>query len=693
MIKKLLLLFLLISFVTVNLKAQNDKANQVIESLIEEIAANSDEEIDFSEIYDDLFYFLENPLNLNEANVAKLNSLHFLNDLQINSIINYRNNFGDFKTIYELQLLDGFDMEVIKKCLPFMTVSAIKSDDELDLKRVFKYGKNQFFLRTDFTAQPMSGYNIPDSVLEENPDKTRYLGDPLKYLVKYKFQYRDRVQFGFTAEKDPGEQFFAGAQKQGFDFYSAHLQIDKIWKFKRIVLGDFQVQFGEGLTYWTGMSSGKSSYVLNMKKKPQGIRKYSSTDENLFLRGGGVAMQFGDFSFTVFGSYHKIDASTALVDSIGDEEVREISSIQNTGYHRTQSEVENRHSIGQTVFGGNVLYGNSWMKTGLSFVQYYFSEELIKDAKPYQIFEFQGKSNFNLGWNYEAKYKSFHFFGETAMSQNGGFATLNGLMIPVAHQVSFVTLYRNYSPQYQAFFSGAFAEGSNTFNEKGIYFGIEIYPYQKIRISSYIDSYTFPWLKYRLNSANANGLEYFTQIDYNPRRNVSMYLRYKREIKPMNSDEELPIVTPIDNEKWSLRYNISFQITKNLSLKNRIEFSGYNNGTTIQKGFVAYQDINYKINVLPMSFNFRFAIFDAPYEARIYAYENDVLYASSIPGYFYKGYRTYLVLKYDITKKISVWVKYSQTSYFDRQVISEGSLNEINGSNRSDIKAQMRIKF
>ncbi len=683
----------LMFFSATQIFSQNDKKDVVLEDLVEEIAANSDEELDYSTIYDDLQYFLDNPLNLNEATVGQLNKLHFLNQIQIDGILNYRKKYGDFQTIYELQLIEGFDAEDVERLLPFVTIEHVKTDYTLNYDKILEWGRHEVFFRTQTYLQPMAGYNIPDSVIADNPDKARYLGNPLKYYIRYKFHYRDRVQWGITAEKDPGEQFFAGAQKYGFDYYSAHLQIDEIWKFKRVLIGDYQAQFGQGLALWTGLTMGKSSYVLNVKKKSRGIRKYASTDENQFMRGAGVVMEFNNFTFTTFGSYHKIDANISTFDSLDMTDIREISSIQNTGYHRTPSEIEDRHAIGETIFGANISYQDSLIKTGLTFVDYSFSADLLRDPKPYQIYEFQGHNNFNLGWDYEFELMKFHFFGETAISQSGGLATVNGVFIPLEHRISLVTLYRNYSPKYQAYFSGAFAEGSHNENEKGLYFGLEIYPYPKFKISSYLDTYTFPWLNYRINTPLANGLEYFTQIDYNPSRNVSMYLRYKHEIKPQNISDDAFIKYPVDTKKWDLRYHISFQVSHNLTLRNRVEFTGYQKDTTIESGFMAYQDIRYQSQKYPLTAYFRYAVFDAPYDARIYAYENDILYAFSVPGYFYRGFRMYLVGKYEINRHLTVWAKYSQYTFTDRDVISEGSLNEIDGNTKSEIKLQLRYKF
>lgn len=691
----LVIIFLFLLVFSSKIYAQNDRADIILEDLVENIASNSDNDLDYSTIYDDLQFFIDNPLNINDATLAQLNKLHFLDQIQINSILEYRQKYGNFQTKYELQLLNGFDKDDIEILLIFIEIQPSQQQINFNLGNALNYGRHQVFLRTQTYIQPQKGYNIPDSVLLENPDKAYYPGNSFRYYMKYKFQYRDQIQWGFTAEKDPGEEFFKGSQKQGFDYYSAHLQLDNLGKIDRVVIGDFQAQFGQGLALWTGLGFGKSSMVLNIKKKPRGLRKYSSTDENQFMRGAGVMTKFGNFTFSAFGSYHKIDANISLVDSIDDYQVSEISSLQITGLHRTASEVFDKHAIGQTILGGNISYAGAYFKTGLTFVNYTFSADLNKNPKPYQMYEFLGSTNLNLGWNYEFQIKKVYFFGESAISKNGGLATVNGLIVPLEHRVSLVALYRNYSRDYQAYFSGSFAEGSQINNEKGIYLGLEVYPLPKFKISTYIDSYTFPWIKYRINTTNATGLEYLAQIDYNPSRNVSMYSRFKRELKPQNiSSETTPtILYPTDADKWSFRYHISFQLNRNWTLRNRIEFTSYQKDGLIQKGFLAYQDINFSASNLPLKLNFRYAVFDAPYDARMYAYESDVLYAFSVPGYFYKGFRTYLTAKYDITSSLTIWLRYSQTTYSDHNMISEGGLDEIEGNTKSEVKAQIRYKF
>ena len=273
-----LILFLL--FLSINTLAQKEPS---LEDLIESIAGNTDAEIDYTSLYEDLNYFLNNPLNLNTASKENLEKLQFLNDFQIKSLLDYIQKNGKMLSIYELQLVYGFTLNEITKILPFITISETQVTGSFKLKNALKYGNHQVFLRGQEILEKQVGYNsISDSALLEKPN-SRYLGSSYKLYTKYKYNYKNKIYWGFTAEKDPGEEFFTGNNKNGFDFYSAHLQINDIGIFKTITLGDFQAKFGQGLILWSDMGLGKTPYVLNIRKKVQGLKKYSSTNENVFF--------------------------------------------------------------------------------------------------------------------------------------------------------------------------------------------------------------------------------------------------------------------------------------------------------------------------------------------------------------------------------------------------------------------------
>jgi hypothetical protein len=139
---------------------------------------------------------------------------------------------------------------------------------------------------------------------------------------------------------------------------------------------------------------------------------------------------------------------------------------------------------------------------------------------------------------------------------------------------------------------------------------------------------------------------------------------------------------------------LSYRVLETFTLKNRFEQVIYNDGINSEsKGYVVYQDLSYKPKTIPMTFSLRYALFDTDdYNSRIYAYENDILYSFSVPAYYGKGSRFYIMTKVKLRKNIDFWLRFSQTYFTDRSVISSG-LTEIEGNIKSEIKFQIRIKI
>ncbi|NCG30471.1 MAG: helix-hairpin-helix domain-containing protein, partial [Bacteroidetes bacterium] len=131
------------------------------------------------------------------------------------------------------------------------------------------------------------------------------------------------------------------------------------------------------------------------------------------------------------------------------------------------------------------------------------------------------------------------------------------------------------------------------------------------------------------------------------------------------------------------------------SIRNRLEYLFVNQPErTAESGWMMYQDFIWK-PTWPARYElkFRYALFDTDgYDSRIYTYEHDVLYAFSVPAYYNRGSRAYLIGKYDLSRWSELTVRLSQTFYADRNQIGSG-LNEIDGSTRTEVKAQLRVKF
>lgn len=144
------------------------------------------------------------------------------------------------------------------------------------------------------------------------------------------------------------------------------------------------------------------------------------------------------------------------------------------------------------------------------------------------------------------------------------------------------------------------------------------------------------------------------------------------------------------------RYQINYELTPGLKLHNRLELTYFHNDVLAvkQQGYLIYQDVNYKYKNSKFNFNLRYGLFDTDnYTTRIYAYENGLPGAYSLPSYYYKGMYYYFLLSYAVSAKITVWLRYSATIYSNKTVIDPGSLNEINGDTKSELKVFLRISF
>lgn len=646
-----------------------------IKDLIESLAENLPEDYDLFELEDRLIYFSRHPINLNQTNLEELKSLVFLSPLQLSNFFVYFKTNGPFIDVLELQSIPNFDMETVERLLPFVTVTGNSLIMKPTLKNLRKFGENDLFIRTGRILE------LPISYAKSSGSK--YLGTPERLLLRYKYNFAQRIDAGLVAEKDAGEKWNA-------DFKSAHLAIFNTWKFDKIVLGDYSLQFGQGLTLWSGFAFGKAPDVTSVAKKDLGLRPYNSTNEYSFLRGLATTVAIGKhLDFTGFVSYRKLDASLSL-NSNGQEV---LTTINESGYHRTATEIKNRNSLAQLFFGGALQYQQNNLQIGLITHRTQFNRSFTTGNSPYRYDDFSGKTLTNLGLHYTYSIRNLYLFGEIAKSLNSGMAYLNGVLISLSAKASAVVLYRKYASNYHNFFNQATAEATSASNETGLYIGFNLYPSKSWAIAVYADYFKFPWLKFRIDAPSA-GYELLGQLSYIPSKTLKVQLRYKSELKQQNTDLPVPINYLEDVKKESYRADVNWKLNKALGFQNRLEVSQYQKGTGhAEFGYLAYQDVSYKATRGRLSGNIRVAYFNIPYfNSRIYAYEDDVLYSFSFGLYNGKGLRNYLNLKYKLLKRLDLWGRYAISLYSKASTVGSG-LDEIDGNKKSDVKLQLRYQF
>ena len=668
---------------------KNDIIQQRVEFISEQL---ENEEIDLTDVTESLIFRMDHPLNLNTATWEDLQELFLLNDLQINDLIVHREAFGKFISIYEIQSLKFWDLSTIRLVLPF-----VKVDDKLDqlhvsLKEAIQQGKFEAFFRFQRIPEQKKAYqDVSDSVQENS--NSYYYGNSDRYYTRLRYKYRTNLSVGITAEKDPGEQFFNGAQKNGFDFYSAHAFYKGGKYIRSVALGDYQIQIGQGLNLWSGYAFGKTADATNVKKSANTLRQYTSVDESRFLRGAAVDLGVGNFALTLFGSRKAVDAAI-ITDSLLDE-IEFVSSINVTGFHRTNSEIARKHGLLETMGGANFRYNKRSLQLGVAAIYQGYDRAFIKDTVPYNQFDFRGKSTVGLSADYSWVYRNFNFFGETGYSAHSkSWANVHGVLFSLDSRLAMSMVYRNYQRGYHTFYNAGFAEASRTQNEKGLYTGMKINFTRAFTLNGYVDVFKFPWLRYQVD-APSQGHEWMIQPSYKPNREFEVYFRFREQVRPKNSRDSDGTITPIEDvQQRNFRLNVSYKVMEGVKLKSRVEYVTINRkSNTPESGFMISQDVIYKPKNFPVDIALRYALFDTDsYDSRIYTYENNALYVFSSPSYYYQGSRAYILLRYTFLRRFDLWARYGTSIFANRNSIGSGA-EEINGNKKSDITIQLRVKL
>ncbi len=671
-----------------------DDAKENLLQMQQDITENNENDLELLE--DAINYLQDNQLELNKSGkeeMQQLVDLGIITELQARSITDYREQLGDFISIFELQAVPYLSLNDIYRILPFIRINNNLDQYQLNPKFLLTKGDWMMLSRTQQVLETQKGYTPP-----EGNSATRYLGSPLGIYNRFRYNYANRFGYGATMQKDPGEEFFKGTQSNGFDFYSAHMFYRGKRFIKYVVVGDYQLRTGQGLLLGNGIGGRKSPYVMMVKKGGQTIRPYTSVNEFLYFRGSAATFNVKPFDITVFFSQKKIDANVTsiIADTITDETGNTfITSFGGDGFHRTLSEVSGKRLITQTAYGGHIDYKYKQLAVGATAIRTTFDAIVNRSEFLYSRYQFNNKNQLNnASVDYTYQYRNMLFFGEMAMSDNGGKATLNGLLMSLSQKADLAMVYRNYSRDFQSLYPNAFAESSRPNNEKGLYVALSIRIKPTIILDLYSDWYRFPWLSYQIDAPSV-GKDYFSRLTYRPNKRLELYAQYRSETKQRNSSLTNNIDYFVNNTRNGLRLNLNYKVSRSFVLRSRAEWSTFNNQDLDkpQKGYVIYQDVIYKQLGVPLTFTFRYMLFSVDdYNARIYVYENDVLYAYSIPAFQNKGTRYYLVARYTLNKHIDIYARFAQT-IFDNINMIGSSLELIEGNTRSELKLSVRLKF
>lgn len=693
--RKLILIWIFFPF---GLFAQQRDKNAIdLEAFVERLFPVQEEDIDYEAIYELLFQLYQDPIDLNKTDAEELQATYLLSPSQLSNLLEYRLKNGSLVSIYELQAIPEFDLITIQNLLPFVTAGENGIKTKNFWQRLGTEENTYLLLRQRRTWETRRGFTPPDTA-HNGTLSTRYLGDPNEVYLRFRTQRARDFSIGFTVEKDAGEQFIWDRQtsRYGFNFVSFHLMRQNIAKWKTIALGDFQASFGQGLVFGAGYSLGKGAETVpTVRRSSRGILPYSAALEFGFFRGLGLTRQFRNWQSTLIVSKLPRDGRLSTLEDTLENAGTFLTSLPQTGLHRTPSELSTKSQLSELNLGGNLSYSSkskNW-SAGANFLHTQFSSPWIREATVYNTFEFSGITNQAASLYAHYNWKNFFLFGESAYSKSGGTGTVLGFVSSLSKTVDFSLLWRNYDRDFHSFYSSGFSENTRPINERGIYMGIQFRPNKAWRFNAYYDSFQFPWLKFRVYSPSG-GYEWLARLSYQPKRNLIAFVQIRQEEKernlPNSGEPSLPfLLAPV--QKINATLSLESQLTPNLFLRSRILWSRVEIEHTVQSGLMVLQDIQFGREKWRLTG--RMALFDTDdFDSRLYAFENNVLWTFAIPAFSGRGIRNYLVGQYQISPKLTAYLRIARTTYTDREEISSG-LQTITGNTQTETSLLLRYFF
>ncbi|MEO6131237.1 MAG: helix-hairpin-helix domain-containing protein [Saprospiraceae bacterium] len=666
-----------------------DYYQQLIEIITENLEAEA--EFDFTDLGELLDDWQRHPININSDDVSELTQWNIITDYAYQKLQDHIRRNGPLLSILELQSIPGFDLSTIRI---LQVISHVEGrgifTQTATPAGLLLHGQNEIYLRVGRNIETAKGYT---------GDPPAYEGSPDKVYIRFRHRNGNVLSYGITGEKDSGEGFFKGSNKSGFDFYSAHLSLQnyRSW-LPAVMLGDFTASFGQGLIMHSGFGTGKSSFVTSIKRTGNPLRSYTSVDENNFLRGIGISVRpFDHFTFTLFASSNKRDGNL-VIDTIFDggeisDIQTDITSLQTSNLHRTTSEIADEDAINLTQEGLSVSYDHKRSHFAVNGLHSELSAPLNRTTDLYNQYYFNGNRLTNASVDYGFWLSGIHIFGETAVSDNGGLATVNGLLVGLDRHILGAILFRSFARDYQSLSPNVFAESSSASNETGLYTGIEITPSVKWKLQLYHDMWFNPWLRFRVDRP-ADGNEIFGRLTYTIKRRLEIYAQFRTKRSGLNFTQEGSSIPDVMDQRHSqARLNINNILDKTIQLRTRLEWSFYSFNGDHENGFLVYQDFLFKPVSSPWSLSGRVTLFDTDgFNSRIYTYENDLIYYYAIPAFSDKGSRFYINLRYKGIRHLTAEIKYARTQWLDMTSVGSGN-DEIPGNRRSEIRGQLIYRF
>lgn len=591
---------------------------------LEEIASYEGNEYMISDFTSEIGDLLAHPVMLNIGTEQEISRLFFLTWYQQQSLADYIRRMGSIVSVNEIAYLPGFDRELALLLEPFISLAGSS-------REVNSYNRTRM----------AAGYIFSQSYIQEKAP-----GPPWKTYLRGETGNK-RVRAGFTTEKDQGEPLV----HNGFapDFLSGYITLNSGGYIRNITAGDFRVRFGQGLTSWTGYQAGISALAPLQIKGKASISPYVSTNENNFFRGVGITAGKENHTILAYLSVNRIDATTETDQESGEEVIR---SFYSAGLHNSETTLEKRDRVTASSAGISYSVNGKRLRTGVSATASRFSLPVAGTGESYDLYDFSGTTNIALSADHSLSLNKTIIYGEAAWNPGGGFAIIQGAGFVPAPGSSLNIMYTNIMKGYNSF--NGMAAGRETVNNfrEMVTLSFSFEPAPHVTVATGLlrrrDNWYGQW-----GSPPLTTTRYESEVRYTPSERTALSLSLRNRELTQSSSAERGVREVSESRYTNLRINLSLKPTKTFTLHSRAEFIRSGDGK--DHGYLLLQGCRYTLPSFPLTIIPRISVWSTSgYDARIYAWEDDLLYSNTITPFYNSGYRSYILFSAGESSRIIV---------------------------------------
>lgn len=603
-------------------------ATAQVEEVLEQWMEETDDSWAAGEMSDALQQLRARPVNLNDT--TSLEDVPFFSPFQRQAIRNYILLYGQMLSLKELYLVPGFDSAMVEMIAPMVQVAPWSPPRRWNIAD----GHHSLLTALGGTVERAAGY-----------DNGHYAGDNLRALTCYSFTLYNHIAIRFVADKDPMEVWGGGGNFVGY-----HLMVNDVGRLERLIVGRYNLQFGQGITMWTGLRPFNLMGAMPVRYG-SGVRQAVAFYEENYQEGIAAKVNLGR-GWHVSGFASRVD-----VESL-------------TGTH-----IDYRK--GNLILGATAAYSH-WDSLSTSR-DYAYNQN-----------RFRGDWQLNAGIDAVYQWRWLTLFGEASVGENKAMAAIAGLSVRPDNGNRFGLTYRYYDPLYHNVYSQGYAIG-NCQGENGFTFDAESRLPLNITMLVSLDVHRFPSLRYG-NYTPSTGSWLRVQLSRPLGSWCTVSARYTYRYKERNIPN---LDTTLYLGEQTMRQQLQGEVRAALGswmLTSRAVYAQFDseNGAPQRGGLVS---LGARYSAKKLQVSSALAYFDVDgYYARIYFSESNLQYAWSMPSLNGRGWRGHVLLRYKFNRHLAIGAKYTLTYMPDQESIGSGdALTE--GPLRQTWMVQVRLSI